>query len=173
MRKITVLLAIAAIIATSAAPHSASAARTVKKQILIPTAATGVTGNCPGTSCQKSVVSRHHRCAYLTNSSASQDGTTGKFGYTIRLTAAEGDGLHRFKLTDATGSAPARDFDVVFYKSLGSCAGPPVGAGIQPATPPSFTKFGTDSGRIARGMRYAIVVLFAGPAGSFRFTTTP
>jgi hypothetical protein len=134
MKRLSTL--IAAAVATAAAftilPAHAS---TINATILLPapvlgttnTANTGSTSTDPNTyctpmdaGCQKGSFAKAQRCAYLADqaagTTASQDGTTGKFGYLVSVPSL----ATHFNLASPTN---ANDFDISFYISLGSCDG--------------------------------------------------
>lgn len=88
------------------------------------------------------------RCAWIQRGEASQ----GELGYVIRLTAAEGDGRHRFDLAPDRYGA---ELHVTFYESLGTCHDGGRGArsfGMNDAVR------GATTGIVPAGARYALVV---------------
>lgn len=176
MRKLVVFLCLT--IAALGALPSANAATTTKS-ITVPTVFNGTEATClpnaPG--CEKTVLARQSRCAYLADPVASQ----GVTGYVINVS-----GGSTYSLVPAAGSLATADFDVTFYQGLGTCSGKvgyqrsspvgPVGTYIgEDPTPETRTddwdgaKFGPDGGTIPAGATKAIITLFGAPNQTFTF----
>lgn len=157
MKKALLGAALAALLVPNLANASAGYAFTIVGS----TAAQGATAApCANASnplgaptCQKTTVSRHARCAYLTDKATAQDSSSGKLGYVFKIdptktnsydaqTAVNSGSItdgnnYRFdlKVVDWAGGAPVSniggtpadvpDVDIAFYISLGNCQGQP------------------------------------------------
>ncbi|HKO45872.1 MAG TPA: S8 family serine peptidase [Pyrinomonadaceae bacterium] len=89
-------------------------------------------------------------------------GSNGHVGYTLEL--AEGTGGGSFTLEKVSGATGLEDFDIAFYASFN-----PVVSSATIAT----RKIGGEAGTIPDGSRFAIVTLFNGANGTFRFRAYP
>jgi len=89
-------------------------------------------------------------------------GSNGHVGYTLEL--AEGTGGGSFTLDRISGATGLEDFDIAFYASFN-----PVVSSATIAT----RKIGGEAGTIPDGSRFAIVTLFNGANGTFRFRAYP
>ena len=89
-------------------------------------------------------------------------GSNGHVGYTFEL--AEGTGGGSFTLDSVSGTTGLEDFDIAFYASFN-----PVVSSATIAT----RKIGGEAGTIPDGSRFAIVTLFNGANGTFRFSAYP
>jgi hypothetical protein len=89
-------------------------------------------------------------------------GSNGHVGYTFEL--AEGTGGGSFTLDSVSGTTGLEDFDIAFYASFN-----PVVSSATIAT----RKIGGEAGTIPDGSRFAIVTLFNGANGTFRFRAYP
>ena len=89
-------------------------------------------------------------------------GSNGHVGYTLEL--AEGTGGGSFTLDRVSGATGLEDFDIAFYASFN-----PVVSSATIAT----RKIGGEAGTIPDGSRFAIVTLFNGANGTFRFRAYP
>ena len=89
-------------------------------------------------------------------------GSNGQVGYTFEL--AEGVGGGSFTLDRVSGATGLEDFDIAFYASFN-----PV---VSSATI-AERKIGGEAGTIPDGARFAIVTLFNGANGTFRFHAYP
>jgi hypothetical protein len=181
MRKLFALATVLAVAALTAPGDAATKTGTIKA----PAPFAGLAYKNPGTAtngcaptdakCHKAPLSRAARCGYLADKS-----TNGNLGYVLVVSSK----AKKFSLKNHKGSSA--DFDIAFYKKLGTCAGaqPRVG-GENPDTcfpgpDPKCTvqyiwgHFGTgaETGAIPKGAKYAIVTLWGGANATFDFVTT-
>ena len=89
-------------------------------------------------------------------------GSNGHVGYTFEV--AEGTGGGSFTLERVSGATGLEDFDIAFYASFN-----PVVSSATIAT----RKIGGEAGTIPDGSRFAIVTLYNGANGTFRFRAFP
>ncbi len=89
-------------------------------------------------------------------------GSNGHVGYTFEL--AEGTDGASFTLDNVSGATGLEDYDIAFYASFN-----PVVSSATIAT----RKIGGEAGTIPDGSRFAIVTLFNGANGTFRFRAYP
>lgn len=173
MRKF--LPVIAALVAAVSAVPSQAGADDASATILLPTpfVGTGQSGaigtfDCttPDATCDKGTFSGLHRRLYINAPDVAQSDTMGVVGYTIPIT--------RRNVAFTLRSQPPNtaDFDITFYKSLGTPPNGPADTDFGTARS-LFSRFGNqaETGTVPAGATFAIITLWGGANAVFDYSS--